>query len=51
MITSDSNDSKSIKNTEEDESSEIDKAHRNMDVLYCDIQNIKADIETISSRK
>ena len=48
MIASDNNDNRYIKNAEEDESSEIDRTHRNMNVLCSDIQKIKADIRTIS---
>ena len=48
MIASDNNDNRYIKNAEEGKSSEIDRAHRNMDVLCSDIQKIKADIRTIS---
>ena len=52
MVTSYNNDDRYIKNknTEKDESSEIDKAHKNMDILYSSNQKIKADIETISSK-
>lgn len=51
MIASDNKNNRYIKNAEEDESSEIDRAHRNMNVLCSDIQKIKADIRTISLKK
>ena len=50
MVTSYNNDNRYIKNTEKDESSENDKAHNNMDILYSSNQKIKADIEKISSK-
>ena len=51
VIRSDNKDNGYIKNTEDNESSETDNAHRNMDVLCSDIQKIKADIMTISLKK
>ena len=48
VIRSDNKDNGYIIDTEDNELSEIDNAHSNMDILCSDIQKIKADIGTIS---